>query len=129
MAKSKPSIVKSIQPSAKLEIDGRKYELVYDYNAIAEAEIETGNGVNLLHGIAAFMLRTMSALQLRGLLYAALKPRQPEITMQQTGALIRIDTMQAISAAINEAWGLAMPEAEANPPGAAGEKAEPPSGQ
>src|ERR1700735_1433665 len=103
--KAKPSVVKAVQPSATLEIDGQKYELVYDYNAIAEAEIETGNGVNLLHGIAAFMLRTMSALQLRGILYASLKPRQPDITLQQTGALIRIDTMQAISKAVNEAWG------------------------
>lgn len=121
-SKTKPAVVKAVQPSAKLEIDGKTYELVYDYNAIAEAEIETGNGVNLLHGIAAFMLRTMSALQLRGIFYAALKPRQPEITMQQAGAMIRITRMQAISSAITEAWGLAMPEPDPNPPAAAGEK-------
>jgi hypothetical protein len=126
MPKAKPSVVKAVQPSATLEIDGQKYELVWDYNQIAEAEIETGGGVNLLHGVAAFLLRTMSALQLRGLFYAALKSRQPEITIQQTGALIRIDTMQAISKAINEAWGTAMPEPDPNPPGAAG---KPPSGE
>ena len=39
MPKEKPSVAKAVQPSATLEIDGVKFELLYDYNAIADAEI------------------------------------------------------------------------------------------
>ena len=83
-----------MQPSATLEIDGEKYELVYDYNAIADAEILTGNSCNLLHGLVA--PSSISALQLRGLLLASLKPRQPALTMADAGKLIRLDTIHAI---------------------------------
>lgn len=121
MAKQKAAAVKAVQPSATLEIEGQKYSLVYDYNAIAEAEAVCGGQVNLLHGISALFLNTMSALQLRGILYAALKPLQPDITLAEAGALIKINTMPAIMTAIGEAWALSMPEQpKENPPGAAG---------
>lgn len=136
MPNEKPSVTRAVQPSATLEIDGEKYQLVYDYNAIAEAEVETGNGVNLLHGISALFLNTMSALQLRALFYAALKPLQPYrpatektpasgVSLAMAGRLIRIDTIPAIMTALSEAWNLSMPEARHNPPDAAG---DPPTG-
>jgi hypothetical protein len=131
MAKGKPSAAKAVQPSATLDIDGEKYQLVYDYNAIAEAEVETGNGVNLLHGISALFLNTMSALQLRALFYAALKPLQPYqpatgkapasgVSLAMAGRMIRIDTVPAIMAALSEAWSLSMPEVKTTPPAVAG---------
>jgi len=72
MPKEKSPVTQAVQPSATLEIDGEKYELVYDYNAIAEAEILTGNSCNLLHGLVA--PSSISALQLRGLLLASRDP-------------------------------------------------------
>ena len=125
MAKEKPSVAEAVQPSATLEIDGEKYELVYDYNAIAEAEILTGNSCNLLHGLVA--PSSISALQLRGLLLASLKPRQPALTMAEAGKLIRLDTIHSILRAIGEAWALSMPESAENPAEAAGPD-EAPSG-
>lgn len=122
--KNKPAVVKAVQPSAKLEIDGQSYHLVYDYNAIAEAEVVTGYGCNLLHGLV--MPSTISALQLRGLLFAALRARHEEMTIGDAGKLLRVDTIERVLKAIGEAWALSMPEPKTNPSGAAGEK--PPSG-
>lgn len=126
MPKEKPSVAKAVQPSATLEIDGVKFELLYDYNAIADAEILTGNTCNLLHGLVA--PSSISALQLRGLLLASLKPRQPGLTMAEAGKLIRLDTIHSILRAIGEAWALSMPESKENPIQAAG-PGEAPSGQ
>lgn len=118
LPKAKPAVIKAVQPSATLEIEGQKYQLVYDYNAIADAETVCGGQVNLLHGVSAMFLNTMSALQLRGLLYAALKPLQPDLTLSEAGALIKIHTMPAIMSAISEAWALSMPEVPPDPPAA-----------
>ncbi len=126
MSKAKAAIVKAVRRAAALEIDGEKYELVYDFNAIAEAE--TLCGCNLLHGISAMFLNTMTALQLRGILYASLQPLQPGFSMDRIGQMIRIDTMPSIYKAIADAWSLSMPAAEKekseNPPVAD----EPPAG-
>jgi hypothetical protein len=119
----KPAIAKAVQPSAPLEIDGETYHLVFNYNAIAEAEIATGFGCNLLHGISA--PSTITALQLRGLLFAALTPLQPKTTMKEAGSLIRLDTIPAVLQAIGESWTLSIPEAKRNPPAAA----DPPDGE
>jgi hypothetical protein len=101
---------------ASLTIAGETYRLIYSFNAIAEAETEAG--CNLLHGISAALLNTMSAAQMRGLFYAALKPFQPAMTLAVAGAMIRIDTLPDIFEAISEAYKLAM-EKPKNPPVAA----------
>ena len=106
----KPPVTKAVKPSVTLEIEGEAYRLVFDYNAIADAE--TLAGCNLLHGISASMFGTLSAAQLRGLLYAALKPEQPAITLKEAGDLIRIDRLPDIYRAISEAWAVSLP---ANP--------------
>lgn len=112
MPKTSP-LAARLKPAYALELDGEKYELVFDYNAVAEAEAETGGMVNLLHGI--LYLNSMSALQLRGLFYAALKPKQPKITLAEAGSLINLETMPLIMAGLAEAWKLSMPEAAKNP--------------
>jgi hypothetical protein len=122
--KQTPSVVKAVQPSATLEIDGRKYELVYDYNAIAEAEAATGGGCNLLHGLV--VPASMNAVQMRGVFFAALRTRHPEMSISEAGQLLRVDTIAEALRAIGESWALSMPEPKANPPKADGEK--PPSG-
>ena len=103
---------------AKLKVDGKEYRLVYDFNAIAEAEDICG--CNLLQGMFR-MGGEWSAKQIRGLLYAALRIAQPEITLEQVGDLVRLDTLVSIPTALIEAYNLSMPEAkrlklEENPP-------------
>ena len=75
MARDKAPVTGAVQKAAPLEIDGQTYQLVYDFNAIAEAERLCG--ANLLYGITAVFLNALTASQLRGLLYAALQSVQP----------------------------------------------------
>src|SRR5579864_8392167 len=64
---------------ATLEIDGETYHLAYDFNAIAEAEKLAE--ANLLHGMAALMFNSTTAVQLRGLFYAGLRKAHPKMTL------------------------------------------------
>src|SRR5260370_20780777 len=93
---------------AKLEIDGKTYQLAYDFNAIAEAERVAG--CNLLHGVASLLLHDMTAGQVRGLLYAALRQAHPKMTIEDAGALATIDTIPDIREALLKAYDAALPE-------------------
>jgi hypothetical protein len=97
---------------ATLTIEGeQQYRLAFDFNAIAEAE--TAAGCNLLSGLQN--LSDLTAMQLRGLLYAALRKAQPRLTIQAAGALIRLDTLAPITLALAEAYALSMPKKKADP--------------
>jgi len=95
---------------ATLEIDGETYHLAYDFNAIAEAEKLAE--ANLLHGMAALMFNSTTAVQLRGLFYAGLRKAHPKMTLAQVGAMIRIDTMPDIRDALLRAYNASLPEAK-----------------
>jgi hypothetical protein len=91
---------------ADLTINGQSFRLCYSFNAIAIAE--SAAGCNLLRGLES--LTDLSATQLRGLLYAALLVAQPEMTVEDAGRLIRLDTINPITAALAEAYSLSLPE-------------------
>ena len=106
---------------AEVVIDGVTYRLSYDFNAIAEAEKVAD--CNLLQGLAACLLNGMTAKQLRGLLFAAMIKAHPSLrrdgkgwpvplSIDDAGALIRIDTMPEIRDAIIRAYNESLPEAE-----------------
>jgi hypothetical protein len=111
---------------AELEIDGKVYQLAYDFNAIAEAEAvarAAGTPINLLQGMAAVLLNDVTAEQLRGLLWAAARkahysltverrsPKDmPKPTLLKVGALIRVDTLPDIREALLRAWNASLPE-------------------
>lgn len=110
---------------ATLEIDGQAYSLIYDFNAIAEAEALIPD-CNLLHGIAAVYRNTWNARQLRGLFYAALQRAHPQISLTGAGSLIGIDTMPEIRDALLAAYAASLPEAK-NPPAAGAESGPAPA--
>ena len=85
---------------ADLMLDGTVYQLAYDFNSIALAEKIAG--INLLEGLRN--LAQVSAQQFRGLFYGARLKAQPEITLEQAGGLIRLDTLLAIEAGIAQAY-------------------------
>lgn len=103
-----------------LLLDGEKYKLVYNFNAIAEAEENAG--CNLLGGLEN--LQNLTAIQLRGLLYAALGVAHPEITVTDAGRMIRLNTIAPITEALAEAYRLSMPEAKTSNPRPAGATVE-----
>ena len=125
MAKARLAVIAAVQPNAILEIGGEKFTLVYDFNAIADAEALTG--CNLLHGMAATLINTMSAAQLRGLLYASLQTNHPYrpaangkpesgISLRKAGQMCTLKEAPVIAEKIREAWALSLPEADKNPP-------------
>ena len=93
---------------AKLIIDDTEYSLCYSFNAIAEAE--AASGTNLLRGLESLV--DLSAIQLRGLLYAALLVSKPETTIEDAAKLIRLDTIGPITSALAQAYTLSMPSSK-----------------
>lgn len=69
-------------------IGGQVYELAYNFNGLAEAEKITG--ANLLQGMGMVINGGISASELRGVLFAALRKAQPELTLQDAGNLIEV---------------------------------------
>lgn len=107
-------------PNVRLEANGKSYQLVYDYGAIARAERElnataaamTPRGatfvrISLLHG---FDLDAATAEEFRGLVYAALLPQQPKITLAEVDKLLTFANMKAIYDAIVRCWLGSQPE-------------------
>jgi hypothetical protein len=109
----KKSVIDPTLPKVPLELAGKKHFLCFDFNAIATAEQLTG-----LNLIRALRSDEWSALQLRALLYSALLKLQPDVTLEDAGALINIKTMAKVTNAIVEAFTESHPEPEK------GEKAE-----
>jgi len=85
-------------PDVKLILAGKTYQLVFDFNAIAQAEIATG--INLLQA----SIDTASAQSLRGLLWASLLKQNPTLTIEHVGSLVTMKNAPTIWAAIREAW-------------------------
>ena len=85
-------------PNVKLEVDGKAYQLAYDFNAVVLADQVTG--LNLLESVVG----RMTASSLRGLLWAALLKDQPDMTITQAGDLIRPYNLDVIRQAITTAW-------------------------
>jgi hypothetical protein len=105
---------------ATLMVDGKEYQLAYSFNAIAAAERTAG--CNLLSGLES--LNDLTALQLRGLLFAALSIAHPTVkegekerlfTVEDAGRMIRLDTIAPITTSLAEAYQLSMPEKKKDP--------------
>ncbi len=117
-----PTKKKAVKPApnptvkyAKLTLDGETYySLCFSFNAIAIAEQEAG--VNLLKALDN--LEDLSAAQFRGLLYAALTKAHPDMTLDDAGELVRLDTIPVISRALGQAYLNSLPERkqDENPP-------------
>lgn len=94
-----------------LELGGQEYSLIFDFNAIARAEKETG--LNLLE---AFNPEGMTATQFRAMLYASLLKAHPDITLEAAGDLVSLGGILRISKALGEAWSNSLAPPQENPP-------------
>jgi hypothetical protein len=107
-SKQKPTADNPTIKYATVTIDGEQYKLAYNFRSIRTAEQLTG--VNLLQGLSN--LTGLNAAQFHGLLYAAMLPAQPEITLEQVDDLIRLDTMATLEIGIADAYMNSMPKAQ-----------------
>lgn len=98
--------------TSTLLIDGKKYQLAYDFNAIADAESLAG--CNLLNALEN--MNDITAAQLRGLLHAALVAAWPveskllPPSLAEAGTMCRVDTIGIVTTALGEAYMLTLPE-------------------
>jgi len=97
-----------------LENDPQAYELRFDFNELADAEPVVG--CNLLAAIATWP--NFSAGQMRGLLFALLKPAHPQVLLPEAGGLLTRDmgaVMRAMKQTLMEAALLMVDEEAAEP--------------
>lgn len=79
--------------------DGQPYTMVLDFNALCDFEGETGkNALTALEGMES---GDVSASDLRALMWAGLRQRHPEMTLQLAGSILseNTDAIQRASAA------------------------------
>lgn len=74
-------------PSTKIKLGGKEYELVYDFEAIAEAEDILNRPIL---GEVLFEANVKPKISfVRAMLFALAHPRHPELTVEQANALIK----------------------------------------
>lgn len=93
-----------------VELGGKERKLIYDFNALAKAEEVTGK--SMLDGA---VWQSPSATDLRAFIWAGLLRDDPNVTIQQVGSWLTIDTMSEITGYINEALDISTTEADGDP--------------
>lgn len=96
---------KPTAPMIELELD-KKRRLLLNFNAMALFEEQTGKNI-----LASDVMENPSARDIRALLWACLVHEDPELTVEQVGAMIHMGNIRDISQAIAAAWKKALPKA------------------
>ena len=93
------------KPDITITLDKQR-TLRFDLNAMCLFEEVAGKSLF----DASFQLATMTAKDLRAMLWACLQYDDPEITLEQVGALISAENMTDVAARLNQAFDVAMPD-------------------
>ena len=94
-------------PRTPVTIDGKRYDLCFTFNALAQAKIglrARGIHFNLLRSLD---LAEIDVDAIQPLFYAALLPFRPEMTVEEAFALVTLQTCDVILMGIVEAYGAA----------------------
>lgn len=99
--------------AVKLQIAGQTFELVFDFEAIADAEEITGRP--LLTGLRRNDIESPSINLVRAMLFACIHARHSLTTFAQAKVLVTRKNLADVWGKVLEAWteGLAEPEPEA----------------
>jgi hypothetical protein len=92
------------KPEVKITLD-KERTLTMDLNAMVRFEQQTGK--NLLSGDT---FKSISATDLRVLLWACLKGEDMELMQEQVGAMIHPGNMEYVSEVLSQMWNISMPE-------------------
>ena len=100
-----------------LTLSGRKFEIAFDFNSMAELEDVYDGGFDKAVKSMADGKKPLSAI--RALIYSAIKPRYSKITLLQVGELLTEalqddKKMEEVTDTLMKALTLFMPEAEEN---------------
>jgi hypothetical protein len=92
-----------------IEIEGKTYNLCFDLGALAEAEaqfIREGHDVNLLRALPELNLSNV-----RIVFPCAIHKFHPDLSFKKAQALITLQNVYTVAAAVAGAWQSAVPEA------------------
>lgn len=105
-------------PAVTLQIAGSSFDLVFDFEAIADAEEITGRA--LLTGLRRRDIESPAINLVRAMLFACLHSEQPKVTFSEVKPLVDRKNITEVWGKILEAWteGLAEPSEDkpADPP-------------
>jgi hypothetical protein len=101
------------QPETTLSLGGLNYSLVFDFEAIADAEDLTGRA--LLTGLHAKDITAPTISLVRLMLYACLHAKQSKLTLDDVKALVTRKNIVEVWGKVLECWtaGMAEPEEDA----------------
>jgi hypothetical protein len=98
------------KPSVKLKLSGVDYELVYDFNAIADAEEIVDRP--LITGLRSRDISTPTVGLVRAMFFATARTSHPELTFEHAKSLITRKSLPEAWGKVLEAWALAQTEPE-----------------
>lgn len=90
--------MEQIIPKIYLEIGGMQRKLTFDFNAVCVVDELTG--INLLEASVS----TVSAPNVRALLFASLLHDEPKLTIEEVGSWITMSNLINVRKAITAAW-------------------------
>lgn len=93
---------KPTEETIHLDIDGKGFELIFDFEAVARAEDLTGRAI--LTGLNRSTVDAPSINFVRAMLYACLLKHQPKTTYDEARALVNRDNLAVIWQAVVEAY-------------------------
>lgn len=105
--------IKAISPTVKVTLD-KERNLLMDLNAMVAFEDATGKSMLNME-----TWKSLSAKDIRALLWACLIHEDKILTIEQVGKMIHAGNINEIQGKLNGTWGNAMPESDGstgNPP-------------
>lgn len=97
-------------PVTKLAINGTEYSLLFDFEAVAEAEEFTGRP--LLTGLRSKDITTPTISLVRAMLFACLHSQHPQITFDTAKSLVTRKNIAEVWGRVLEAWTASLAEPE-----------------
>jgi hypothetical protein len=99
-----------VQPTTTITLHGAEYELLFDINAVALAEDTLDRP--LLTGLRQRDFSSPTVSLVRGMLYACITARHPEVTFEQAKAFVTRKNLGEVWTTVLAAWvkGIAEPE-------------------
>ncbi len=94
------------KPEVKITLD-KERTIRFDLNAMCSYEEVTGKN------IFANALNSLSAQEVRAMLWACLISEDPDLTLEYVGSLVDLENMAQVAEKLNEAFTIAMPDNEA----------------
>jgi hypothetical protein len=98
----------ALNPMVTIQLGGKERHLLITMNSLIAIEEKTGR--NVLEG--DIIPEKMALKDVRLLVWAGLLHEEPNLTLEEAGAMIRLDSLATLAAALGTAIKAALPESK-----------------